>query len=81
LSDTFSVKNCPEIRNACLPLLFNFAVEYVIREVKANQEGLNFNATRHTFLFAGGVNLLGNYVQIIKKNTEYLLVASKEIGL
>jgi hypothetical protein len=62
-------------------MLFNFAVEYAIREGKANREELKLNATRHTFIYADGVNLLGNYVQTINRNTEYLLVASKRIGL
>jgi len=39
------------------------------------------NAKHHTFVYADGVNLLGNCVHTIKKYTEYLLVASKEIGL
>jgi len=81
LSDTFSIKNDLKIGYACLPMTFNFAVEYVIREVKANQEGLKLNATHLTSFYADGVNLLDNYVQTIKKNTEYLLVANKEIGL
>jgi len=43
-------------------MIFNFAVEYVIREVKANQEGLKLNVSHHTFVYADGVNILGNYV-------------------
>lgn len=62
LSDTFSVKNDLKIGHACSLMTFNFAVEYVIREVKANQEGLKLNATYHTFVYADGVNVLGNYV-------------------
>jgi hypothetical protein len=76
-----SINNGLKIDNACLPLIFNFAVEYVIRDVRANQEGLKLNAKHHTFVYADGVNLLGNYAHTIKKNTEYLLVANKEIGL
>ena len=51
MSDTFSVKNGLKIGNACLPLLFNLALDYIIREVKANQEGLELNAIHRTVFF------------------------------
>jgi len=62
-------------------IAFNFAVEYIIREVRANQEGLKLNVTHYNSVFADGVILLGNCVHTIKENTEHLLVAIKEIGL
>jgi hypothetical protein len=61
LPDTFSIKSGLKIGYACLPMIFNFAVEYVIREVKVNQEGLKLNVSHHTFVYAVGVNILGNY--------------------
>jgi hypothetical protein len=55
-------------------VLFNFALEYTIREVQKNQVGLKLNGTYQLLAYADDVNLLGD-------NTETLNDASKEVGL
>jgi len=42
---------------------------------------LKLNGTHHLLVYADDVNILGGSVHAIKKNTETLVVASKEIGL
>jgi hypothetical protein len=81
LSDTFHIKNGLKQGNALSPLLFNFALEYAIRRVQANQEGLKLNGTHQLLVYADDINILGGSVHAIKKNAKALVVASKEIGL
>jgi hypothetical protein len=64
------------------PLLPNFALEYPIsRKVQENQVGLKLNGTHPLLAYADDVNLLGDNIDTMKKNTETLIDASKEVGL
>jgi hypothetical protein len=55
-------------------------VEYAIRRVQENQEGLKLNGTDHMFACADD-SVVGESVDTIKKNTEAVLDSSKEVGL
>jgi hypothetical protein len=81
LSDTFPIKNCLKQGDALSPLLFNFALEYAIRRVQANQESLKLNGIHQLLVYADDVSVLGGSVHAARKNTEALVVASKETGL
>jgi len=62
-------------------LLPNFASEYAFRMVQENQKGLKLNGTHKVLVYADDVIILGGSVHTVKKSTEALVVASKEIGL
>jgi ketol-acid reductoisomerase len=59
------------------PLLFNFALDYTIRRVQVNQDGLKLN---QLLIYAADFNILGGSIHI-QENAEVLVVASKETGL
>jgi hypothetical protein len=61
------------------PLLFNFSLEYATRKVSENQVGLKLNGTYQLLVYSDIVNLLGDNVDIIKKNTETWTDDSKEV--
>jgi hypothetical protein len=60
-------------------LLLNFALEYAIRKVQVNQDGLKLNGTCQVSVYAD--NIEGGSVHTTKKNTVALVVSSKEKGI
>jgi hypothetical protein len=56
-------------------------LEYAIRKVQENNVGLRLNGTHQLLAYADDGNLLGDNTYTVKKNTETLIDASKEVGL
>jgi hypothetical protein len=49
------------------PLLFDFAVEYAIRRVQVNQDGLKLNGTYQLLVYSIDVTILGGSVHYKEK--------------
>ena len=81
LSGLFPIRNGLKQGDAISLLLLNFALDYAIRRVQFNQDGLKLNGAKQLLVYYDEVNIMGGSVRTPKKNTTALLFGSKEIGL
>jgi hypothetical protein len=56
-------------------------LEHVTRKVQENQVGLKWNGTHQLLAYTDDMNLLGDNIDPVKRNTRNLTDTSKEFGL
>ena len=71
LSDMFPVRNGSKQGDALMPLLFNFALEYAIRRIRVNQDGLKLNGTHQLLVYADDAIILGGSIHTIRKTQKF----------
>jgi len=81
VSDRFPIRNGLKQGDAVSPMFFNFALEYAIRRVQVNRDGLKLNGTHQLLAYADDVNILVGSIHTLKENAEALVAATREIGL
>jgi hypothetical protein len=68
-------------RDALSQFIFNFALEYSIRNVQEYHKVLVLNGTHQHLVFDCDINMVDVITNTVRKNIEALLEASKEDGL
>jgi len=58
VSNSFPIRNGSKQGDALTPMFFNFALEYTIRRVQVNQDGLKLSGTNQLLVYADDVNTL-----------------------
>jgi hypothetical protein len=67
LSANFLIQNGLKQGEALSPFLLNVALQYAIRRIKGNQEGLKLNETHQLSAYADEVSIVGENTHTIKK--------------
>jgi hypothetical protein len=81
LSYRFLIENGLKQGDILSPLIFNCALGYTIRRIQESQEGLKLLGTHQLLSCADDINIVGENIRNIKKNTVALIDASKEVGI
>jgi hypothetical protein len=77
----FPIEKGLKQEDALSQLLFSFVLEYAIRRVRVNWDGLKLHGKHQRLVYADDVLMLGGIVHALKRNADALVVASKKNGL
>jgi len=66
VSEMFPIRNGLKQRDALSPKIFNFPIEYDIKSVQVNQDGLKLNGTQEFLAYVDDVNILGGSIHTLK---------------
>ena len=72
LSDMFPVRSGFKQGDALLPLLSTVTLEYAIRRVQVNQDGLQLFGTHQRLVFADDVSILDRNLHTTKKKKKQM---------
>jgi hypothetical protein len=64
----FPIKKSLKQGDALLQLFFNFVLDYAIRRVQINQDGLKLNDTHQLLVYADEVNIPAQSLRNIKQH-------------
>jgi hypothetical protein len=76
LAHNFPIQNGLIQEDALSSLLFNFALQYAITKIQENQVRLKLNGTHQMLVYGDDVNLQGENIDTVRKNTETLIDSS-----
>jgi hypothetical protein len=69
LPDALPIRNDLKPGDALSPFLFNFALDYAIKEIQGNHERLEVHGKRQLLVYSDGINIFGENINAMEKNT------------
>ena len=77
----FHIHNGLRQGDALSPLLFNFALEYVVKKLEETREGLSLNGQIQMLSYADDIDIIGDNKETVEKNTEILIECSTGLSV